>query len=144
MLKKTKKVLMLFICGTILLTQPVFAVGNQNNIDYYKQRLREQINDEEFDFLGRNGDMVYFKLRDDYAQNNPLKEIAFDTVTFYDQYKLATKTYKQSDLFYDLTILVGGIRYVIRTGKISDEGAMHLNKAMLKGLNGVFQTFKKL
>lgn len=144
MLRRTKRVIILLICGMVLFTQPVFAMGNDNdtNIHNYKYLLNEMAKDDKFDLVGRDGEQLYFDLRNEYAQGNPLKQIAFDAMTLNSQYKLLAKTYKQNDLLYDIFFIGGGVRYAVKTGKMAWSSKIYLGKA-LKGADGLFKALKR-
>lgn len=144
MLRRTKRVIMLLICGTVLFTQPVFAMGNDNNTDIhnYKYLLNEMAKDDKFDLVGWKGEQLYFDLRNEYAQGNLLKQIAFDIMTLDSQYKLLAKTYRQNDLLYDVFFVAGGVKYAIKTGKIAWSNKVYLGKT-LKGAEGIFKALKR-
>lgn len=145
MIKKTKKAIVVFVCGTMLFAQPVFAIENneQGNIHYYKHQINEHIEKDKFDFVGAEGEELYFDLRNEYANGSFKKGLEFDIMTLDSQLKLSKKAYEQNDLLYDLFFVSGGIKYAIKSGKIAGKGAKQLNKAA-GGFGRIFKGLKRL
>lgn len=144
MLRRTKMAIVVLICSIVLFTKPVFAMENNgdSDIQIYKYQLNEMSKYNKFDFVGRDGEQLYFDLRNEYAQGNPLRQIAFDTMTLDSQYKLLAKTYRQNDLLYDMFFVAGGVKYAIKSGKVAWKGTPYLGKT-LNSLKGAFRTIKK-
>ena len=72
----------------------------QITIEEAKEHLNTYIHLKNFDLLGIQGERLYFQLRNDFTNNNPLKIIYFDINTFNQQALMTLKTLNQNDLIY--------------------------------------------
>lgn len=74
-----------------------------------KAELQVFVKENQWDFLGRDGDKLYFKLRNEYAQGDKWKELEFEIKTLPEQTQMVGKWYNDNDLIINALVFSSAI-----------------------------------
>lgn len=123
-----KKVVSIILSLILLVNSTAIAT----NIKEARNELKIYCTLDEWDFLGRNGEKLYFQLQDEYAQGSRIKELIFDMGTLDLQLKMSAKAYKDNDYIYDTMLFLAGLKYFAVPKKLTKTQKLKLSKLLIK------------
>lgn len=133
----------ILVCGdnmtkTITIEEAFARYDDEKKIKIAKAAMDYYLNNNKYDFLGNEGEELYFYLQKLYSKNNPIKEIEFDIKNIGMQVKLTEKAIKDNDTLYmSLMMILAGARYLklsnIKKAQLEQRMLKHYNKLLKEG-----------
>ena len=108
--RKIKIHLLILIITLILVNTPppISAIGFNNGNLNINTELEKYLIEDNWDFLGRKGEKIYFKERERVCNNNPFKEFLYDVKHIKYQLQMTKKCYNDNWFIY---VPIAGIRF---------------------------------
>lgn len=103
-----------------------------------RDKLKVYLIMDEWDFMGRKGEKLYFQLQENYAQGNLIKKLIFDLSTLDYQIKIFCKVFDDNIYVYEGLGIIVGYNYIINASKISKIRKIKYKLDLLKNLFGLF------
>lgn len=129
-MKSIKNKICIFVISIIILNSNLVLAGTETEIIESKNKLNQYV-ESEWDFLGHRGESLYFKLRNNYAKGDILKELDFDIKMRKEVYTSSKKIVDDNDLVYGTIGVLYGLKTNIPRTEKTDKAVIHLLKRML-------------
>lgn len=106
------------------------------SLDEARTELKVYLMMNEWDFVGRNGEKLYFRLEDEYAQGSRIKELIFDIGTLDLQVRMFCKAFDDNIYLYEGLGILAGYNYLINASKISKVKKIKYKWKLIRSLFG--------